>query len=75
MLGYAIALRDWREAFGQAIRLALAPLGALTGRLAWGNTGRANVSAFRPMPVRPDLGAKLTIAGAHTPATGSETQR
>lgn len=55
MLGFAIAQRDWPEVVGQIIRLALAPLGALTGRIPIGNTGRSNVSAFQPMPVSDDL--------------------
>lgn len=67
MLGYAVALRDWREASGQIARLALAPLGALTKQLPWGNTGRSSVSAFRPMPIRPELRAKLSAAGAWLP--------
>jgi hypothetical protein len=40
---------------GQLARLALAPLGALTGRMPWGNNGRSNVSAFKPMPIPDDL--------------------
>lgn len=59
MLGYAVDLRDWREAMGQIVRLALAPLGALTGRIPIGNTGRSNVSAFKSMPIADDLLAKL----------------
>ncbi len=59
MLGFAIEQRDWREGVGQIVRLALAPLGALTGRIPIGNTGRSNVSAFRPMPVPQDLVAKI----------------
>lgn len=55
MLGFALAQRDWREVAGQAIRLMLVPLGTLTGRLPQGNTGRARVSAFRPMPIPADL--------------------
>ncbi len=55
MLGYAVEQRDWRETVGQIVRLALAPLGALTGRIPVGNTGRSNVSAFQPMPVPDDL--------------------
>lgn len=55
MLGFAAQLRDWREVAGQLARLALAPLGTLTGRIPIGNTGRANVSAFQPMPVPDDL--------------------
>lgn len=60
MLGFAVALRDWREAAGQLFRLALVPLGSLTGRLPVGNTGRVRVSAFRPMPMPSDLAALLS---------------
>lgn len=68
MLSFAVALRDPREAFGQLARLALAPLGSLTGRIPWGNTGRANVSAFAPMPLPEDLRAVLDgITGTPAP--------
>ena len=59
MLRFALRLRDWREAVGQLIRLALAPLGNVTGRLPLGNTGRSNVSAFLSMDLPPDLRAVL----------------
>ena len=62
MLGLAFELREWRETVGQIVRLALAPLGALTGRIPVGNTGRSNVSAFQSMPVPPDLVAKIEAA-------------
>lgn len=55
MLAFAVGLRDWHEVAGQIVRLALAPLGALTGRVPIGNTGRSNVGAFQPMPVPDDL--------------------
>lgn len=55
MLGYAFRLRQPREIVGQLARLALAPLGTLTGRVPHGNTGRANVGAFAPMPLPADL--------------------
>lgn len=55
MARFALALRDWREVAGQLFRLALVPLGSLTGRLPAGNAGRARVNAFRPMPIPPDL--------------------
>jgi hypothetical protein len=55
MLGLAIRLGDGREIIGQAVRLALAPLGSLSGRIPWGNTGRSTVSAFTPMPIPADL--------------------
>ena len=47
--------RDGREVLGQLLRIALVPVGHLTRRLPLGNTGGANVSAFRPMPVPPEL--------------------
>ncbi len=59
MLRLALRLRDWREAFGQLIRLALAPLANLTGRLPLGNTGRSNVSVFAPLELPPNLRAIL----------------
>lgn len=55
MLKLAVRTRDWRECAGQLLRLLLVPLGHLTGRLPMGNTGRATVSAFAPMPVRSEL--------------------
>lgn len=55
MLGFAVAMRDGKEVFGQMIRLVLAPLGNITGPLPLGNTGRANVSAFAPMEIPEDL--------------------
>lgn len=59
MLGYAVHQRDGREILGQLARLALAPIGTLTGRIPWGNTGRSDVSAFEPMPVPADLQAAI----------------
>lgn len=55
MLTFSISRRDVREIIGQLLRIALVPLGALTGRLPTGNTGRARISAFAPMPVPEDL--------------------
>ncbi len=55
MLKFAFETRDAKEAIGQMTRLALAPLGALTGRIPIGNTGRSNVSAFKTMPIPDDL--------------------
>jgi hypothetical protein len=58
MLGIAWRRRDVHEITGQLTRIVAA---ALFSRL-WvpvGNTGGANVSATRPMPVPPDLQAIL----------------
>ncbi len=54
MLRIGFARRDFREIFGQLLRIPA----ALTKTLIWvprGNTGGANVSAFQPMPVPDDL--------------------
>lgn len=59
MLGFALDQPDWREVSGQIVRLMLAPLGALTGRIPTGNIGRSNVSAFKPMPIDDELLAKI----------------
>ena len=64
MLGYAVALSDGSEVFGQLVRLALAPLGNLSGRLPIGNTGRAHVSAFMPMEIPEQLQRQINDAGA-----------
>lgn len=58
MLRLSVRTRDWPEAGGQLLRLALVPLGNLSGRLPLGNPGRATASAFESLPVRPEL-AKL----------------
>lgn len=55
MLRTAWRQRDRREIRGQILRIALVPLGHLLGRLPIGNTGGANVSAFEPMAIPPEL--------------------
>ena len=54
MLKLGASLRDWREVIGQTTRMLAA---ALFSRI-WvpiGNTGRASVSAMKPMPIPQDL--------------------
>jgi hypothetical protein len=56
MLKLGASNGDWREVFGQITRILAA---AVFSRI-WvpaGNTGRANVSAFRPMEIPEDLRA------------------
>jgi hypothetical protein len=64
MLGAALRRRDQREVVGQLLRLLLAAPGSLTGRYPVGNTGGADVSAFRPMPVPEDLRPLLNMEDA-----------
>jgi hypothetical protein len=49
MLGLARESRDWREAAGQLLRIALLPLGHLLGKIPAGNIGRATVGVTRVM--------------------------
>ncbi len=63
MLRYALARGEWGEVVGQVIRLVLAPLGTITGRIPRGNTGRSNVSAFEPMAVPHDIAIILDAEG------------
>ena len=58
MLRLGASVGAWREVLGQASRIVAA---ALFSRI-WipeGNTGRANVSALKPMPIPDDLRAIL----------------
>jgi hypothetical protein len=64
MLAAAGRRRDGREVAGQLLRLVLAAPGSLTGRYPVGNTGGADVSAFRPMPIPDDLRALLATGAA-----------
>src|SRR5690242_18165575 len=74
MLNHGIVARNPREIFGQFARIIAA---ALFSRI-WvptGNTGGANVSAMRPMPIPDDLRHLLERRGAepsvqpHPPAS------
>ena len=49
MLELARRSRDWREAAGQVLRIALLPLGHLLGRIPVGNIGRATVRVTQAM--------------------------
>ena len=49
--------RDGREIFGQFIRLLAVAPAAIFKWVPIGNTGGANVSALKPMPIPDDLAA------------------
>src|SRR5688572_16266605 len=63
MLKAAWRRRARREIAGQLIRLLLAGPASLTGRYPVGNTGGADVSAFRAMPVPDDIRSLLDREG------------
>jgi Protein of unknown function (DUF3703) len=62
MLRWALRQRDACEAVGQLGRLVAAAVVTAIGWLPEGNTGGANVSAFRPMPIPPDLQQRIDAA-------------
>ena len=67
MLLWAWRHRDAREMFGQAFRIAGAATKTFIGFVPTGNTGGANVSPVRPMPVDPELAAIIEKARSGNP--------
>lgn len=59
MVRLAARERDGREVAGQLVRLLLAAPGSWTGRYPRGNTGRARVSMWAPMPMDDELAELL----------------
>lgn len=55
MLMIGLRRRDMREIAGQLVRLVATVPGFLFGWIPKGNTGGANVSALKPMPIPADL--------------------
>ena len=60
MLRWAREQRDLREATGQIIRIIGAATKTAIGFVPTGNTGGANVSAIKPMPLPDDLAAIIS---------------
>ena len=75
MLRWAWRHRDVREFGGQLLRLVGATTLTFIGLVPSGNTGGANVSAVRPMPLDPELAAIIARArgGAAVPGTKSRS--
>jgi hypothetical protein len=59
MLLWAIRQGNVREGIGQVVRILGAACKTALGLVPSGNTGGANVSLFRPMPIPADLAALL----------------
>lgn len=53
--------RDLREVVGQLLRIPGGAIGSAMGRVPRGNTGGSRVSAFRKMPIPPDLRELLQL--------------
>ena len=65
MFRWALRDRDAREAFGQLVRIVGAATKTAIGLVPHGNTGGANVSPFRRMPIAPELAAQIARARQH----------
>jgi hypothetical protein len=63
MLKHGIKTRDARETAGQVLRIAGAATKTPLGIYPKGNTGGANISPIKPMPVPDDLAEILREAG------------
>ncbi|RDV37491.1 DUF3703 domain-containing protein [Bradymonadaceae bacterium TMQ3] len=55
MLRFGLHIKSWREVLGQIPRLLIGGVKSFVGTIPTGNTGGANVSALRPMPIPDDL--------------------
>lgn len=62
MLRWALRERDAREAVGQLLRIVGAASKTALGWVPAGNTGGANLSPFRRLPVAPDLADEIARA-------------
>ena len=72
MFLWATRHRKVGEALGQFWRLAAAAAMTGIGRLPAGNTGGANVSGFRPMPIPPDLQRAIDAAQGQSPVVSTD---
>lgn len=59
MLRAGIRQSNNQEIIGQILRLLVAAPGSILGRYPVGNSGRSNVSMFKPMPLAHDLQKKI----------------
>jgi hypothetical protein len=61
MLRIGLRRLDLREILGQLMRIPGGIIGSAIGRVPRGNTGGSRVSAFRSMPIPPDLRELLIL--------------
>lgn len=66
MLLWGLSQRNARECLGQLFRIVGAATTTAVGLVPHGNTGGANVSPFRRMPIPPELAALIAEAHAQT---------
>lgn len=73
MLAWAMRHRVWKEARGQVLRVFGAATKTVFGWVPTGNTGGANISPFKPLPVPRDLARVISAARCprETPRDGT----
>ena len=62
MLLWGVQQRNAKECLGQLLRIAGAATITVFGLVPHGNTGGANVSPFKPMPLSPELDMRIQQA-------------
>jgi Protein of unknown function (DUF3703) len=62
MFLWGLQQRDAKECLGQLLRIAGAATKTAFGLVPHGNTGGSNVSPFKPMPLPPELEARIQQA-------------
>jgi Protein of unknown function (DUF3703) len=62
MFLWALQLRNFKESLGQIFRIIGAATKTVFGLIPHGNTGGANVSPFKPMPLPPELEIRIQQA-------------
>jgi hypothetical protein len=62
MFAWAMRHRIWKEARGQALRIVGAAAKTALGWVPTGNTGGANISPFKALPIPPDLAQTIERA-------------
>ncbi len=67
MLAWALRHHSVRETLGQLVRIIGAATKTAFGLVPQGNTGGANVSPFRKMPIAPELAALIEKAKSDPP--------
>ena len=59
MLVLALKTDDLSEIWGQFLRIMVAAPGSWLGKYPLGNTGRSDVSMFKPMPISNEIKSKM----------------
>ncbi len=62
MLAWALRHGVWKEARGQLLRIVGAATKTAFGWVPTGNTGGANISPFKPVPIPPELQKTIEAA-------------